>query len=66
MDRIAILKNGELKMLANNVETAIKLVQSLEATIDRNLYHSPFTLLPESALSKEQIRGAALLSNWKD
>ena len=64
MGRIAILKNGELKMLTDNVETAIKLVQSLEATIDRNLHHSPFTLMPESALTKQQIAGAALLTGF--
>ena len=64
MERIAILKNGELKMLTDNIETAIKLVQSLEATIDRNLYHSPFTLMPESALTKQQIAGAALLTGF--
>ena len=64
MDRIAILKNGELKMLADNVDTAIKLVRSLEAGMDRNTQHSPFTLLPESALTKAQVAGAAVISNW--
>jgi len=66
MNRIAILKNGELKMLADNVDTAMKLIRSLEAGMDRNTQHSPFTLLPESALTKQQIASAAIMTGFSN
>ena len=62
--RTAVAAAKAQSMPKDNIETAIKLVQSLEATIDRNLYHSPFTLMPESALTKQQIAGAALLTGF--
>lgn len=42
-------------MIADTIEAAIMLVRSLEVGIDRNNYHSPFTIVPESSLTKEQL-----------
>ena len=50
-------------MLTDTLETAIKLVQSLEATIDRNRYHSPFTIVKESQLTKSQLLEVCAVMN---
>ena len=55
MDRYAILKNGQCRMIADTIEAAIMLVRSLETGLDRNNYHSPFTIVKESSLTKAQL-----------
>lgn len=39
-----ILNNGTLVINANDMETAIHFVKSLESNLDRNTQHSPYTI----------------------
>ena len=39
-----ILKNGKLLINAQDMETAIVYVRSLESNLDRNVEHSPYTI----------------------
>ena len=39
-----ILKNGTLLINADNLETAVVYVKSLESNLDRNTQHSPYTI----------------------
>jgi len=51
----AIVKDGKTcYMVCDDIATAIKMVQSLEATLDRYTQHSPYTIVKESHLTKEQ------------
>ena len=42
-------------MIADTIEAAIMLVRSLEAGMDRNNDHSPFTIVKESSLTQAQL-----------
>ena len=39
-----ILKNGKLLINADNLETAVVYVRSLESNLDRHTTHSPYTI----------------------
>jgi len=40
-----VLKNQTPVINADNMETAIRFVQSLEQALDRNTVHSPYTIV---------------------
>jgi len=40
-----ILKNGKLLINADNLETAVVYVKSLESNLDRHASHSPYTIV---------------------
>ena len=39
-----VLRNGTVIINANDMETAIHFVKSLESQLDRNTQHSPYTI----------------------
>ena len=39
-----ILKNGKLLINAQDMETAVVFMRSLESNLDRNVQHSPYTI----------------------
>lgn len=39
-----ILKNGTLLVNAQDLQTAVVYVKSLESNLDRNMMHSPYTI----------------------
>lgn len=39
-----VLKNGTVIINANDMETAIHFVKSLESQLDRHVEHSPYTI----------------------
>ena len=40
-----ILKNGKLLINADNLDTAVVYVRSLESNLDRSTSHSPYTIV---------------------
>ena len=51
----AIVKDGKTcYMICDDLTTAIKMVQSLEESLDRYTQHSPYTIVKESHLTKAQ------------
>ena len=39
-----ILKNGKLLINAQDMDTAVVFMKSLESNLDRNVSHSPYTI----------------------
>ena len=39
-----VLRNGNVIINANDMETAIHFVKSLESQLDRHVQHSPYTI----------------------
>ena len=39
-----ILKNGKVLINAQDMETAVVFMKSLESNLDRNVQHSPYTI----------------------
>ena len=52
-----ILKNGQLLINADNLQTAVVYVRSLESNLDRLTRHSPYTIV------KVDATGALDMSN---
>ena len=40
-----VMHNGTALVNCDNMETAIRFVQSLESNLDRNTQHSPYTIV---------------------
>ena len=52
-----ILKNGNLLINADNLQTAVVYVRSLESNLDRSISHSPYTIV------KVDVTGALDMNN---
>ena len=42
-----VLKNNTPVINADNIETAIRFVQSMEQALDRSVEHSPYTIVKD-------------------
>lgn len=68
-----ILRNGTPVINADDLQTAIRFVQSLESSIDRSTQHSPYTIVPadhtrpqpEAHVSKSDFNATCWVA-WSD
>lgn len=53
-----ILKNGKLLINAQDMDTAVVFMKSLESNLDRNVSHSPYTIgyAPTETLDQARAR----------
>lgn len=51
-----ILKNGKVLINAQDMETAVTFMKSLESNLDRNTQHSPYTIGHASKETPDQAR----------
>ena len=56
-----ILKNGKLLINAQDMETAVVYMRSLESNLDRNVHNSPYTIghAPTETLDQARARNRA-------
>ena len=60
-----ILKNGKLLINAQDMETAVVYMRSLESNLDRNVQHSPYTIghAPTETLDQARARNRARIKS---
>ena len=51
-----ILKNGKVLINAQDMETAVTFMKSLESNLDRNTQHSPYTIGHAPTETPDQVR----------
>ena len=49
-----VLKNGTGVIDCQDLQTAIRFVQTLESGLDRATQHSPYTIVPTDSLTRDQ------------
>jgi len=49
-----VLKNGTGVIDCQDLQTAIRFVQTLESGLDRATQHSPYTIMPTDSLTRDQ------------
>lgn len=49
-----VLKNGTGVIDCQDLQTAIRFVQTLESGLDRATQHSPYTIVPTDSLTHDQ------------
>lgn len=51
-----ILRDGTPVIDCDNLQTAVRMVQSLESNINRQVSHSPYTIVPSSSVPVDHTR----------